>query len=183
MDATGIGAMTLTEARDAVRRGEVTARALAEAALDALATWQKHTNAGSNWFRENGQPESIWFLASGGENGGNLAFELVGVTPPPGDYNLDFAVNPTDYNLWNQQFGATTQPAIDGNLDGVVNAADYIVWRKQLGTAVGSSDRPSVAVPEPSFRLITAAMVLGLAAHVRVRRSNLIVSQFQLIAR
>ena len=45
MDATSIGAMTLTEARDAVLSREVTARALAEAALDALAAWQPHINA------------------------------------------------------------------------------------------------------------------------------------------
>ncbi|WP_439580322.1 amidase [Elioraea sp.] len=45
MDAVTIGAMTLSEARDAVRRRDITARALAEAALHALRIWQPHTNA------------------------------------------------------------------------------------------------------------------------------------------
>jgi aspartyl-tRNA(Asn)/glutamyl-tRNA(Gln) amidotransferase subunit A len=45
MHATGLAAMTLTEARDAVRCRDVTARALAEAALEALRLWQDRTNA------------------------------------------------------------------------------------------------------------------------------------------
>jgi aspartyl-tRNA(Asn)/glutamyl-tRNA(Gln) amidotransferase subunit A len=45
MNATSLAAMTLTEARDAVRRRDVTARALAEASLDALRLWQDRTNA------------------------------------------------------------------------------------------------------------------------------------------
>lgn len=45
MDATSLAAMTLTEAREAVRRRDVTARALAEASLAALRLWQDRTNA------------------------------------------------------------------------------------------------------------------------------------------
>lgn len=45
MDAAAIGAMTLTEARDLVLRRGASARALAEAALEALSLWQPHTNA------------------------------------------------------------------------------------------------------------------------------------------
>lgn len=52
MDATTVAAMTLSEARDAVLRHDVTARALAEAALDALALWQPHTNAAAMVERE-----------------------------------------------------------------------------------------------------------------------------------
>lgn len=45
MDAATIATMTLVEARDAVRRREVRAAALAESALAALALWQTQTNA------------------------------------------------------------------------------------------------------------------------------------------
>ena len=45
MDATSLSAMTLTDARDAVRRRDITARTLAETSLDALRLWQGHTNA------------------------------------------------------------------------------------------------------------------------------------------
>lgn len=45
MDAMSLAAMTLTDAREAVRRRDITARTLAEASLDALRRWQGRTNA------------------------------------------------------------------------------------------------------------------------------------------
>lgn len=45
MRAEAIAAMTLAEAREAVRRGAIAARVLAEAALAALARWQPAVNA------------------------------------------------------------------------------------------------------------------------------------------
>jgi hypothetical protein len=130
--------------------------------------WQRSSDAGSNWFRLDEEPDSAWFPASGIENVGNLAFQMIGVTPPQGDYNSDFAVNHTDYSQWKSSFGSSSAPlATDGNLNGVVDAADYVVWRKNFGTTSGSSSL--TVVPEPSSRMLTVSVAMLLAVTVRAR--------------
>lgn len=131
--------------------------------------WQKSSNAGTNWFRLSEQPEDTWFAAQGDQIG-NLAFQLIGVTQPPGDYNLDFTVNQTDYNIWKQSFGSTTQLAADGNANGRVDAADYVLWRQYLGTVVGGGSM--AAVPEPSSCVLSlsAAIAGGFLTHFSLGR-------------
>jgi hypothetical protein len=52
------------------------------------------------------------------------------ISPPvPGDYNGDRVVDLTDYNVWRDTFGSTTNLAADGNGDRVIDAADYVLWR------------------------------------------------------
>ena len=130
--------------------------------------WQKSSNAGTNWFRLSEEPGNVWFAAQDDQIG-NLAFQLIGVTQPPGDYNLDFAVNQTDYNIWKQSFGSTTQLAADGNANGRVDAADYVLWRKYLGTVAGGGS--VAAVPEPSSGALslTAAIVGGFLMRFSLR--------------
>jgi hypothetical protein len=125
--------------------------------------WQKSDNSGSNWFRSDDQDD--WVQATM-QTSGNVAFELVGVTPPPGDYNSDFVVNNNDYNLWKQNFGSMTQLAADGNGNGIVDAADYVVWRDNFGTALGSG-ASFAAVPEPA----SLVLMLGVIFMIRVRRA------------
>ena len=62
-----------------------------------------------------------------------------------GDYNLDGAVNATDYTTWRSTFGAAVAPAgnnADGNKNGIVDAGDYVIWRDNQGaTLAGGADR------------------------------------------
>jgi hypothetical protein len=84
-----------------------------------------------------------------------------------GDYFADGVVNQTDYGIWRQNLGSTTQLDADGNLNGIIDAADFIVWRNNLnatlagftiGPGSGSGLTLSSAVPEPD------TMAVGLAA-------------------
>jgi hypothetical protein len=116
--------------------------------------WQKSTNVGSNWYRDADGPDSTWFSA----NNGNVAFQLLGNSSSPGDYNVDFIVDQADYVLWRQNIGSTTQLAADGNGNGKVDAADYVVWRRNLEVPAATSSSMA-AVPEPSSLQF---VVLGL---------------------
>lgn len=75
MDAAAIGTMTLVEARDAVRRREVRAAALAEAALEALALWQPYTNAAAAIERDRAlrMAEAVDAALAAGRDPGPLA--------------------------------------------------------------------------------------------------------------
>jgi aspartyl-tRNA(Asn)/glutamyl-tRNA(Gln) amidotransferase subunit A len=75
MDATSLAALTLTEARDAVRRRDITARALAEASLDALRRWQGVTNAAAliEPDRALGMAEAVDAAIAAGRDPGPLA--------------------------------------------------------------------------------------------------------------
>jgi hypothetical protein len=80
--------------------------------------------------------------------------------PSRGDYNNDGQVNASDYGVWQNSFGSTSNLAADGNGDGVVDAADYTLWRAHLGQMVGSGS--AAAVPEPpSLLLCGIAVILG----------------------
>ncbi len=63
---------------------------------------------------------------------------------PDGDYNFDGVVNLSDYTLWRDTLGSTSQVGADGNGNGVVDAADYGVWSSSLGqssTSLGDYNR------------------------------------------
>jgi hypothetical protein len=119
--------------------------------------WQKSSNSGLNWFRFDDQDP--WLSG----DSGNLAFEVVAITPPPGDYDADFDVDNNDYNVWRRNFGLTGQSAADGNANGIVDAADYVVWRENLGTALGAS-ASSAAVPEPTSLVLMLAGIFMTCA-------------------
>jgi hypothetical protein len=97
-----------------------------------------------------------------------------------GDYFADGIVNQTDYAIWRQNLGSTTQLDADGNLNGVVDAADFVVWRNNLnatlagfmlGSGGGSGLVVGSAVPEPgSIAVALAAMGCLSLATFRSRR-------------
>ena len=70
-----------------------------------------------------------------------------------GDYNFDGQVDATDFTVWRNSFGSTTEVAADGNGDGLVDLLDYTIWQNAY------SGVQTVNIPEP-----TSAMLLLLAA-------------------
>ena len=54
-----------------------------------------------------------------------------------GDYNYDGLVDASDYTLWRDKLGSTTNLAADGNGNGVVDAGDFIAWSSHFGQSVG----------------------------------------------
>lgn len=83
---------------------------------------------------------------------------------PPGDYDRDGDVDPTDYAVWRAAYGGVSGQSLnaDGNGDGVVNAADYAVWRD---AHAGAAPR---TVPEPP----TALMIMTAAVGGRRRAAS-----------
>ena len=79
-----------------------------------------------------------------------------------GDYNFDGTVNASDYNVWRDSFGSTTELDADGNGDGTINPADYNVWRDNFGRTLGAT---AASIPEPS-----TSMLLVLTASLAFAR-------------
>jgi hypothetical protein len=83
----------------------------------------------------------------------------------PGDYDQSGVVDPLDYDLWSQTFGATGPDlSADGNGDGVVDAADYTLWRDNLSAAATES------APEPGAIFLVGALLVGSAVRTAVGR-------------
>src|SRR5262249_2602906 len=68
---------------------------------------------------------------------------------PRGDFDGDGAVTPTDYQIWQQSFGSTSQLAADASGNGVIDAADYSIWCDHLGAATNPASSHALATPEP----------------------------------
>jgi Dockerin type I domain len=101
--------------------------------------------------------------------------EVLAYQTPYGDFNFDGRVDASDYTVWRDTMGSTTDLAADGNGDGVVDHEDYLVWRGDMGTvtdlsvfdeADGLDGLGATGVPEPStfLLLIIAAVGAGFAA-------------------
>jgi len=78
-----------------------------------------------------------------------------------GDYNFDGVVDASDYSVWRESLGSTSNLAADGDLNGVVDESDFELWRANFGSGQSdlaqSSAFERTAVPEPS-----AAVMLSL---------------------
>ncbi|QDV75968.1 hypothetical protein [Botrimarina mediterranea] len=82
----------------------------------------------------------------------------------PGDFDDSGNVDPLDYDLWSQSYGATgPDRSADGNGDGVVDAADYTLWRDHLSAV-------AVSVPEPATTLLVGVLLVGSAVRTLVGR-------------
>jgi len=82
-----------------------------------------------------------------------------------GDYNHDGNVNASDYDLWRQNFGSTSNLTADGNGNSMVDAADYVVWRNAAtaGSGGGAGNLSgTAAVPEPSSVVLLFGLILLL---------------------
>jgi hypothetical protein len=83
------------------------------------------------------------------------------LAPIPGDYDGNGTVQPNDYVVWRDNFGATGPNNADGNGDGKVDAADFNLWRDNLGMSAFSIT--GAAVPEPATLAVVVLATLGLA--------------------
>ncbi len=90
----------------------------------------------------------------------------VGLT---GDYDLNGAVNASDYVVWRNNLGSSTSLRNDPTVG--VGADDYTRWRANFGTAAGSGTSVSMAaVPEPSSWLLMTVSCSFWAQCYRARR-------------
>jgi glucose dehydrogenase len=90
--------------------------------------------------------------------------------PLAGDYNHNGIVDPTDYDVWKNNFGSSINLDADGNNNGIVDAADYVVWRHNVGAMLtGAAAAAAANVPEPGGLAIAVGAALG-AMGFQVRR-------------
>lgn len=116
----------------------------------------------------------LQFLQPSGQAGAvhvdDVSFGIVDAVPLAGDYNHDGVVDPSDYDVWKNNFGSTANLDADGNNNGVVDAADYSVWRDHVGAMLAGAGAAAAAnVPEPGGLAVAVGAALG-AMGFQVRR-------------
>lgn len=123
-----------------------------------------------------GAPESIEYTAT---SGGDFTLAVRGSTNSPqlyrleisaidtfvaGDYGNNGLVDITDYTVWRDTLGSTTDLRADGFEDGVIDLFDYAFWVVAFNQSVTAT-----ATPEPSGLAVStllAAASLGLLRRV-----------------
>lgn len=51
-----------------------------------------------------------------------------------GDYNGDGSVNTSDYSVWRDHLGSTSDLVADGDSNGIVDSNDYQIWKDHFGS-------------------------------------------------
>jgi hypothetical protein len=96
----------------------------------------------------------------------------------PGDYNGDGSVNATDYVVWRNTVGSTTDFHADGTgpsgtPDRVIDRLDYNYWKQHYGEGSGSGTDATNHVPEPTaVECLLGALLISAATPVRKRRRH-----------
>lgn len=83
------------------------------------------------------------------------------------DYNLDGRVDSADLAVWHTTHGSTSDLRADGNANGVIDGADFLLW--QQATSNAPEITASLAVPEPSSRMLIAALAVAASLFARMR--------------
>jgi hypothetical protein len=80
-------------------------------------------------------------------------------------------VDATDYVVWRDTLGSTTDLRADGNNSGEVTPRDYDIWRAHFGQTSGSGATASTnaAVPEPAALFL---LLVGMPALFCRRRAS-----------
>jgi hypothetical protein len=87
-----------------------------------------------------------------------------------GDYDSDGAVAGSDFLLWQQTVGSTTNLAADGSGNKVIDAADLQVWRGSFGPTSAVLSLGVSLTPEPTSLSGAIAMVVcGCCVRRRAR--------------
>lgn len=91
----------------------------------------------------------------------------------PGDYSRDGTIDSSDFVVWRDTLGSTTNLAADGNGNRVIDAGDYLIWKNGFGapSAVGAVFPLGSAVPEPAS-IVMFSIATFLCAARRRRRKN-----------
>lgn len=133
-------------------------------------------------------------IVPGEPNDNNLAtsqwladFVQNGVPGFSADFNVDGSVDAADLGTWQAAFGSSAAADADG--DGDSDGADFLAWQQQFGSGISSgissnlptrTAAPDIAVPEPSTRLLLAAVGICLSIQVLrrpVEKQNLVILQ------
>lgn len=88
-----------------------------------------------------------------------------------GDYDHSGVVDASDYLVWKQSFGSTTELDADGNANGKVDLADYTVWRDHLGTGTPAITM-TILVPEPPALLVAAGSLVWAVTNTSSRSAR-----------
>jgi hypothetical protein len=86
------------------------------------------------------------------------------VSPLPGDFNNNGAVDAADYIVWRKNVGVSIVMFNETVSPGVVDQADYHEWRSHFGTTSGNGAGITVtAVPEPTCLSLAGLFTLLFA--------------------
>jgi hypothetical protein len=109
------------------------------------------------------------------DSSGRSAFNIMELSPLPGDYNGNGVVDAADYVVWRKTLGQSGQRlAADGNGNGQIDSGDYDFWKAHFGQTVpsvsaGAANKANSAVPEPaSLILFTLGIALSCIPSRRV---------------
>jgi hypothetical protein len=96
--------------------------------------------------------------------------------PPPGDYNLNGAVDAADYIVWRATNGQTGSGlAADGDANNRIDAADYRLWRANFGVTSDDGSLATATAPEPASLILllgTAAIFVFTSVGRKLRASS-----------
>jgi rhamnogalacturonan endolyase len=82
----------------------------------------------------NQPPHPSFFLGAGMAAPPTPQIYTVQYVPPvDGDFNGDHAVDATDYTIWRDTLGSTSDLRADGDGDEIIGPGDYDVWRLNFG--------------------------------------------------
>jgi hypothetical protein len=87
-----------------------------------------------------------------------------------GDYNGDGLVDASDYSVWRDSLGSTTNLDADGDGSGTVDAADFDIWKNHFGESLGGGSGSLSAVPEPAAMTLVLMGMLFACANASRRK-------------
>jgi hypothetical protein len=97
----------------------------------------------------------------------DLAYGEPTTTETPGDYDGDGIVGASDYAVFRDTLGSTSDLRADGNGSNMIDHGDFQTWSANFGNSSGPQ-AGAASIPEPAG--LSLALVACLATHVLIRR-------------